>query len=207
MRPSGAKDGRFPLQAELLNLQTNNLFTYDEFYYRTFRDATLIIDPITQESVEWTSNNFDNKDDINVVLEQQPWLKKKKIKVPTVKLAIAIGSKIVYDGPNLLNIDAYPFVPTLCYHEPDMQSYQWRYRGVVRNLRDAQYLFNRQKIIELDILQSQINSGWIYPVDTVTDPKAFRQTGQGALIPLKAGHLPNEIQRICLLYTSPSPRD
>jgi hypothetical protein len=33
-------------------------------------------------------------------------------------------------------------------------------------------------------------------VDAVTDPKAFRQSGQGFLIPLKTGHLPNEIQRI-----------
>ncbi len=38
--------------------------------------------------------------------------------------------------------------------------------------------------------------GRIYPVDVVTDPKAFRQTGQGFLIPLKAGRSPQEIQRI-----------
>jgi hypothetical protein len=53
-----------------------------------------------------------------------------------------------------------------------------------------------RKVIEMDILQSQINSGWIYPVDAVVDPKAFRQSGQGFLIPLKSGHLPGEIQRI-----------
>lgn len=45
-------------------------------------------------------------------------------------------------------------------------------------------------------MQSQINSGWIYPVDAVVDAKAFRQTGNGFLVPLKAGRLPNEIQRI-----------
>jgi hypothetical protein len=66
----------------------------------------------------------------------------------------------------------------------------------VRNLRDAQFLYNRRKVIELDILESQINSGWIYPIDVITDPKALRQTGQGFLVPLKSGHLPNEIQRI-----------
>ena len=62
--------------------------------------------------------------------------------------------------------------------------------------RDPQFLYNMRKVIELEILQSQINSGWIYPVDAVTDVKAFRQSGQGFLVPLKAGHLPNEIQRI-----------
>ena len=55
-----------------------------------------------------------------------------------------------------------------------------------------------RKVIELQILQSSLNAGWIYPVDVVTDTKAFRQSsgGDGFLIPLKAGHLPNEIQRI-----------
>lgn len=196
MRPSGAKDGRFPLQAELLNLNTNQLFAYDEFHYRTTREANIILDPKSGEAVEWEEDEEDGVDMMQRVLAQQPWLMVKKVQVPTVKMAIKIGDKVLYDGKNLLNIDPYPFVPTLCYHEPDIQSYAWRQQGVVRNLRDAQYLYNRRKVIELDILESQINSGWIYPVDAVTDPKAFRQSGNGFLIPLKSGHLPGEIQRI-----------
>ena len=55
-----------------------------------------------------------------------------------------------------------------------------------------------RKVIELQLLQSSLNAGWIYPVDVVPDPKCFRQSsgGDGFLIPLKAGHQPNEIQRI-----------
>jgi hypothetical protein len=55
-----------------------------------------------------------------------------------------------------------------------------------------------RKVIELQLLQSSLNAGWIYPVDVVTDPKAFRQSsgGDGFLIPLKAGRQPSEIQRI-----------
>ncbi len=196
MRPSGVKDGRFPLQAELLNLDTNQLFSYDEFHYRTTRTSKIILDPKSGEAIEWEEDEQDGPDMMQQVLAQQPWLMVKEVQVPTVKLAIKIGDKVLYDGPNLLKIDPYPFVPTLCYHEPDIQSYAWRQQGIVRNLRDAQYLYNRRKVIELDILESQINSGWIYPIDSITDPKAFRQSGQGFLIPLKSGHLPNEIQRI-----------
>ena len=196
MKPSGMKDGRFPLQAELLNLNTNGLFTYDEFHYRTTREATLVIDPRSGESVEWIEKEDDPEDLFDRTLAEQPWLVTKKVQVPTVKLGICLGSIPVYHGKNLLNIDDYPFVPVMCYHEPDIQSYAWRVFGVTRNLRDAQYLYNMRKVIEMDILQSQVNSGWIYPVDVVTDPKAFRQSGQGFVIPLKAGHLPGEIQRI-----------
>jgi len=196
MKSNGVKDGRFPLQAELLNLNTSGLFTYDEYHYRSTREATIVLDPKTGEATEWEPEEGDPEDLLERTLQEQPWLVVTKKQVPTVKLVICIGGEVVYHGPNLLNIDDYPFVPVLCYHEPDIQSYAWRLSGVVRNMRDAQYLYNMRKVIEMDILQSQVNSGWIYPIDAVVDPKAFRQSGQGFLIPLKAGHLPNELQRI-----------
>jgi hypothetical protein len=198
MKPGGMKDGRFPLQAELQNLAVNNLFTFDEFYYRDSREATIVIDPKTGESVEWEEDESEEDDMMVRVLQQQPWLITKKVQVPTIKLVLSLGNKIVYHGKNLLGIDAYPFVPTLCYHEPDIQAYALRVMGVIRNLRDPQFLYNMRKVIELQLLQSSLNAGWIYPIDVVTDPKAFRQTsgGDGFLVPLKSGHLPNEIQRI-----------
>lgn len=196
MNPSGMKDGRFPLQAELINLDTNRLFSYDEFHYRSHREATIVLDPKSGESVEWEDDEEEGPDMMENVLRQQPWLIVKKVQVPTVKLVISLGGQPLYHGPNLLRIDPYPFVPNLCYHEPDIQSYAWRIQGIVRNLRDPQYLYNARVVIMEDILRSQINSGWVYPIDAVVDPKAFRQSGQGFLVPLKAGHLPNELQRI-----------
>jgi hypothetical protein len=196
MRPSGMKDGRFPVQAELQNIALNNMFTYDEFLYRSTRTATMVIDPKSGESIEWEEEDEEPEEMLQMVLQQQPWLQIKKMQIPTVKLSIALGDKEVYNGPNLLNIDSYPCVPSICYYEPDVTNYAWRVMGVIRNLRDAQFLYNMRKVIELEILQSQINSGWIFPIDAVTDVKAFRQSGQGFLVPLKAGHLPNEVQRI-----------
>lgn len=196
MNPGGMKDGRFPVQAELQNIALNKLFTYDEFHYMDSRRAIIILDPKTGEAVEWEEQDGDPEDMLQQTLAQQPWLEIKEVYVPTVKLCISIGDKEIYDGPNLLNIDSYPCVPSICYYEPDVTNYAWRCMGMIRNMRDAQFLYNMRKVIELEILQSQINSGWIYPIDAVTDPKAFRQSGQGFLIPLKAGHLPNEIQRI-----------
>lgn len=190
MQPTGMKDGRFPLQAELINLDTNALFTYDEFHYRATREATIVLDPKSGEAVEWEEDEEDEDDLMERTLAQQPWLVVRKQQVPTVKLGIVLGNQGLYDGPNLLNIDNYPMVPLLCYHDPDIQSYAWRIQGVVRNLRDAQYLYNRRKVIELDILESQINSGWMYKIDRIVDPKAFRQSGQGFLIPVKAGDEP-----------------
>lgn len=198
MKPGGMKDGRFPLQAELQNVAINNLFTYDEFYYRTTRPGKIILDPMSGEAVEWEDDETAEEDEMERVLYQQPWLKVKDVQIPTVKLVIALSGKTVYHGKNLLNIDQYPFVPAQCYIEQDIQAYAWRKQGIIRNLRDSQFLYNMRKVIELQLLQSSLNAGWIYPVDVVPDPKCFRQTsgGDGFLIPLKQGRLPNEIQRI-----------
>ncbi len=198
MNVMGTKDGRFPLQAELLNLNVSSLMCYDEFHYRSTRESSIILDPKSGEAVEWEPQEDEDPEMLNMIMRQQPWLQIKKTQVPTVKLAICLGGKTVYDGENLLRIDSYPMVPLLCYHEPDIQSYAWKIQGIVRNLRDAQYLYNMRKVIELDILQSQINSGWIYKMDRVVDPKAFRQSGQGFVIPLKNNEYPinDSIQRI-----------
>jgi len=198
MRPGGMKDGRFPLQAELQNVAVSNLFTYDEFYYRTTRPGKIILDPYTGEATEWVEDESEEEDMMERVLYEQPWLKVQNAQIPTVKLVITLSGKIVYHGKNLLGIDEYPFIPVQCYVEQDIQAYAWRKQGIIRNLRDAQFLYNMRKVIELQLLQSSLNAGWIYPVDVVPDPKCFRQTsgGDGFLIPLKAGRNVSEIQRI-----------
>jgi hypothetical protein len=198
MKPGGMKDGRFPLQAELQNVAINNLFTYDEFYYRTTRPGKIIVDPYSGETTEWEDNEGEEEGMMEKVLAQQPWLQVKTVDIPTVKLVITLSGKIYYHGKNLLGIDEYPFVPSQCYIEQDIQSYAWRKQGIIRNLRDCLFLYNMRKVIELQLLQSSLNAGWIYPVDVVPDPKCFRQSsgGDGFLIPLKAGRLPQEIQRI-----------
>jgi hypothetical protein len=198
MKPGGMKDGRFPVQAELQNVATSNLFTYDEFYYRTTRPGKIILDPHTGESAEWEEDEGEEKDMMEQVLRQQPWLVVKDVQLPTVKMVLKLGDHVVYHGKNKLGIDQYPFTPAVTYYEPDLANYSMRNQGIIRGLRDPQFLFNMRKMIELKILQSSINAGWIFPVDAVTDMKAFRQNdgGSGFLIPLKAGRLPNEIQRI-----------
>lgn len=197
MRPAGIRDGKFPLQAELQNSSINNLFTYDEFYYRDTRPAKIILDPMTGEAAEWEQEEWDDEDMINQAMAMQPWLIVRESYIPTVKLIININGQTVYHGRNLLNIDSYPFVPVQCYVDQDVTA-AWRKQGVIRNLRDAQFLYNMRKVIELQMLQSSINAGWIFPVDVVTDQECFRQSsgGDGFIIPLKSGHMPNEIQRI-----------
>jgi hypothetical protein len=68
---------------------------------------------------------------------------------------------------------------------------------MVRGLRDAQYLYSRRKVIELDILESQINSGWIYKENALVNPAdVFNLTGQGKGLCLKEEAQMTDVQQI-----------
>src|SRR5690606_39169436 len=105
--------------------------------------------------------------------------------IPTVKLAVMVQGKVLYDDVNPLGIDTYPFVPVFAYYTPETPYFEWRIQGMVRGLRDSQYLYNRRRIIELDILESQVTSGYIYKENALVNPKDVFLSGQGRGIALK----------------------
>jgi hypothetical protein len=92
----------------------------------------------------------------------------------------------MYDGPNPMKTDRYPFVPIIGYWDPDNIYFHWRMQGVVRGLRDAQFLYNRRKVIELDMLESQINSGMKVMEGSLVDNNDVLKNGQGQPIFVKS---------------------
>jgi hypothetical protein len=178
------RDGKFQFMPESYNYGQKNLLTYDEFWYRDYRTQKMLVDQQTGETMEWPSGN--NEDQLKIYLRTYPQVKVIEQEIPTVKLAVVIQGKVFYDGPNPMGVDLYPFVPVFSYYSPQMPYFPTRVQGVVRGLRDPQYLYNRRKIIELDILESQINSGYIYKENALVNPKDIWQlNGQGKGLALK----------------------
>lgn len=187
------KDGKFQFMPESYNYGMKNLLTYDEFYYRDYRMQKMLVDSETGESIEWKS---EDNDKLALFLETYPQITVIEQDIPTVRLAIVVQGKVLYDGPNPLGIDKYPFVPVLGYYNPQMPYFPQRIQGVVRGLRDAQYLYNRRRIIELDILESTVNSGWIYKENALVNPKDVFLTGQGRGLALKEEASMTDVQQI-----------
>jgi len=177
MRPPryGTKDQKFYFMPENYNFATRNLLPYDEFYYQDTREQTILYDTRTGEVMEWDGD----KDRLKMFLETYPEIQSQKTTVPTTKLAISINDRVLYDGPNLLGIDRYPFVPVVGYWDPDATYFMWRMQGVVRGLRDAQFLYSRRKVIELDIMESQVNSGVDVMEGALVDNNDVLRRGQG----------------------------
>lgn len=194
MNPMGsAKDGKFQFMPENYQFNSSALFAYDEFYYRTYRKQKMLVDTQTGETLEWES---EDDEALQRFLTTYPQVEVVDAMVPTVKLGIVVQGNIMYDDINPLGVDTYPFVPVLSYYNPQMTSYHLRLQGVVRNLRDAQFLYNRRKVIELDILESQVNSGFIYKEDALINPKDVFQSGQGKGIALKSTAQMTDVQQI-----------
>ena len=200
MRGWGNRDGKFQFMPESYNYGMQDLLIYDEFWYLDTRLQKMLVDPQTGETMEWRGIDDDLKEFNQafphvIVIDQE---------IPTVKLAVVVQGKVMYNGPNPLGIDRYPFVPVWGYYEPQIPYFPWRVQGVVRGIRDAQYLYNRRRIIELDILESQMTSGYIYRENDLVNPKdvflqgqgrglAIKETGRGladSVIPIQAPQIP-----------------
>lgn len=175
-------DLKFQFMPENYAYYQKDKLTYDEFYYRDFRKQKMLVDSQTGETIEWKS---DDDDALKEFLALYPQITEINQEIPTVRVAIVIQGKVIYDGPNPMGIDQFPFVPVFAYYSPEIAYYPLRVQGVVRNLRDAQYLYNRRKVIELDILESQINSGYKYKENALVNPNDIFLPGQGRGLALK----------------------
>jgi hypothetical protein len=178
-----ARDSKFQFQPEHYNYSFTDLLTYDEYYYRDYRTQRMLIDSQSGETTEWRGTD---EDGLKLFLQTYPSVTVVQQEIPTVKLAIVVQGKVLYDGASPLGIDRYPFVPVFAYYRPELPYYEYRVAGVVRGLRDAQYLYNRRKCIEFDILESQLNSGYIYKENSLVNPKDVFLSGQGKGLALKS---------------------
>jgi len=187
------RDGKFQFMPESYNYGMKYLLTYDEFYYRDYRTQKMLVDAQTGDTMEW---KHEKEDELREFLRLYPQVTVVDQEIPTVRLAIVVQGKVMYDGPNPLGIDKYPLVPVFAYYHPESPYFPWRVQGVVRNLRDSQYLYNRRKVVELDILESQINSGWKYKENALVNPKDVFLSGQGRGLALKDEAQMTDVEQI-----------
>lgn len=195
------RDGKFQYQPESYNYGLKNLLVYDEYWYRDYRTQKMIVDKRTGETMEWRSTDQDRLKQFLQVETDTTLIEQE---IPTTRVAIVIQGRVFYDGPNPMGIDQFPFVPVFSYYHPESPYFPYRIQGVVRSLRDAQYLYNRRRIIELDILESQITSGFKYKENALVNPKDIFLQGQGRGLALTAEAQMSDVEQIIPPSVPPS---
>ena len=177
-------DTKFTFMPQQYNIRRKGILAYDEFWYISTRKALFLVDPNTYESVEIE----DDKESKDWLKAKYPHLVFAVEEVPTVKLAIIVNNVCFYDGPNPLGVDKYPFTPFVGYHDLADNNYEFRYQGIIRNIRDPQYLFNYRKQLELDLLAAQFSGVDVEEDALIDDADAFK-VGPGKVRYLKKGRL------------------
>lgn len=198
--PGGAyRDEKFYYMPEVYQIQSPNVIAFDEYWYLSTRQALYLVDTQTQECIEFKGDEEDLR-----IVRMNMGDRIKIIKKPkkTVRRTLLINDRVLVDEPNPYGIDCYPYVPFLGYMTPDTPYYAYKFRGMVRDMRDAQYLFNRRKVADLDILESQQQGLIIKKGSLVTPDDAFN-AGNGRVLVRDTNTTPDDIQPMQIIPPSP----
>lgn len=177
-------DTKFTFMPQQYNIRRKDFLAYDEYWYLADRMGTFVVDPKTYESTEVSLT----KEELQRIKYQYPNVVIVHEKVPTVHLAIIVNNTCFYDGPNPLGIDMYPFTPFVGYHDLANNNYAFRYQGVIRNIRDSQYLLNYRTQLEMDLLAAQFSGVDVEEDALIDDQDAFK-VGPGKVRFFKKGRL------------------
>jgi len=177
-------DTKFTFMPQQYNIRRKDFLAYDEYWYLAERMGTFVVDPTTYESTEVNLT----KEEMQRIKHQYPNVVIVHEKVPTVHLAIIVNNTCFYDGPNPLGIDMYPFTPFVGYHDLANNNYAFRYQGVIRNIRDSQYLLNYRTQLEMDLLAAQFSGVDVEEDALIDDQDAFK-VGPGKVRFFKKGRL------------------
>lgn len=189
----GSKDGKFNFAPEsFLHGYEDHFLTYDEYWYKDTRKQQLLVDMRSGQTMEWKGS----QDDLNFFLSTHGGIEVVTNRIPTCKLGIVVQGHILYHGKNPLGIDSYPFVPVFAYRDPNLPHFSLRCQGIVRSLRSSQALYNHRRRVELDILESQVSSGYKFKENALVDRDDVFKQGQGKGIAIKQDANLDDVQPI-----------
>ena len=193
--PKGSyRDDKFYYMPEVYQIQFPNLIAFDEYWYLSSREATYLIDKKTEECQEWRGDEEQLRDVMRGKFRQKDGSTQEGKKLfavekrakPTVRRSIVINDRLLIDEPNPYGIDRYPVTPCIGYFNPDTPYYAYKFRGVPRDMRDPQYLFNRFKVNDLDQVEAQQSGIKMEKGALVTPDDALNQ-GNGRVLTTQVG--------------------
>lgn len=195
------QDNKFYYMPENFGLQVRGLLAIDEYWYLSQREAIYAVDQTTQEVKEI----FGDEEDIRVIMLQL----KDKIKLirkpkQTVSRAILINGRVMVDEQRPYGIDRYPYVGFYGNFNPDTPYIGYKFKGMVRDMRDAQYLFDVRKGTDLDILSSQ-QQGLKVKKGALVTPDDSLNVGNGRVLVIndKPQYTMDDVQPMQIIPPSP----
>lgn len=188
--PGTYRDDKFYYMPEVYQIQFPNLIAFDEYWYLTSRESIYLIDKQTEECQEWQGDEEQLRDLMRrrskEGIEFKSMLAVEKRRKPTVRRCIMINDKVLVDEANPYGLDRYPVVPCLGYFSSDTPYYAYKFRGLARDIRDAQYCFNRFQVNGMDQVEAQ-QSGIKMEKGALLTPDDSLNQGNGRVLVTQIG--------------------
>jgi len=168
------------------------LMAYNEFVQQKWRDTPMLVDMETGEFMD-----FDvPKDRQKLMLEMHSNLKIVMRPKRYIQRHIIVNDILMQSDEDPYGLNEYNSVPFVAIWEPESNIWDLKVQSLVRCQRDAQRESNMRMSQMSDILNSQINSGWIANENSVINPRSLFQTSQGKVIWKREDAPADALQRI-----------
>lgn len=192
--------GSFYFLPENYNMARNDLMVLSYVWYKWKRKKKRLFSRSRNQFFDFSEKHAD----IDAILYNIPDMEVVEVEVPTWKLAVVLNDQLMFQGDNPLGFDTCPFIPVFWNYEPHINYYDLRCRSLVRTMRDPQFLLNRRIIINHDISESSINSGWMRKVGAVANEDNLKKSGQGWDVLINEGYELSDVQKIIPNAVPPS---
>lgn len=190
--PWGTRDDKFTYMPYARQWGMQKLLNYNEYWRTKWETKEVLVDMLTGETKQWDGD----KARLRLFREAYPHIEVIKKPVRTVELGIIVEGQLLYYGKDPFGLDDYPFIPVMCVFEPSYDLYTWKIQSLVRVVRDPQTELNKRRSKMVDILDNQLNSGWIAKTNSVSNPTSLYKSGQGQVIFMKPEAQMTDIQRV-----------
>lgn len=184
--------GSFYFLPENYNMARNDLMVLSYVWYKWTRKKKMLYSRARHQFFDFAGG----QEQMDQILYNMQDLEPVEIDVPTWKLAVCLNDQLMYQGPSPLGGDDFPFIIMVWNYEPHINYYDLRARGLVRTMRDTQFLLNRRIIINHDIAEATIQTGWMRKVGAVANEDNLKRAGQGYDIVVNEGYEMTDIQKI-----------
>ena len=176
------------------------LMAYSEMFQQKWRNVPMLVDMETGEAMEFEVEG----DVLGAFLERYPQLKVVDRPKRYIEKNVIVNDQLMANEINPYDLDEYPFVPFTAIFEPESDQWGLKVQSLTRCMVDPQRESNRRRSQMIDLLDSQINSGWIAEENSVVNPRSLFQSSQGKVIWKRADAPPGALEKIPPAQIPPS---
>lgn len=184
--------GSFYFLPENYNMARNDLMVLSYVWYKWKKKKKRLYSKKRNQFFDYAGGEGNLEQILYAIEDLEPV----EVEVPCWKLAVVLNDQLMYQGDNPLGFDGCPFIPVYWNYDPHINYYDLRARGLVRTMRDSNYLLNRRIIINHDISEATINAGWKRKIGAVANEDNLKKSGQGWDVIVNEGYELTDVEKI-----------